>query len=71
MTKRKKASEAEIRIRKALAADPIDIATIYEEANQRGLPAKLRADCWMAILELSESDVCLKTSFYVYYLIFI
>lgn len=61
MTKRKKSNRAPsrvARIRTALFADPIDIATIYQEANQRGLPEEVRADCWLALLEIDSQDVC-------------
>ena len=49
------------RLRTALSCDPVDIGVIYEEAHNRGLPEEVRAACWLALLGITEEDVCFES----------
>ena len=57
MVRKKKGGAVVRRIRAALQEEPINISVIYEEANVRGLPDSLRAQCWLALLNISKDDV--------------
>jgi hypothetical protein len=49
-------------IREALNSSPVDIETIWREAQYNGLPREFRAECWLRLLHIDPDNVCLLMS---------